>query len=192
LQMCDIITNMKLQSKKILVGITGGIAAYKACTLVNTLIREGAEVRVMMTDSAKRFVTSLTFQALTNHHVYDDLWSPVNQNTVEHISLSHWADMIIIAPVTANTVAKFAHGIADNLLTTVVLASLPEIKILLAPAMNVNMWNNPFVQSNIEKLKNCNKFIVAEPRSGILTCRDEGKGKMAEIDDILKFTINTI
>lgn len=95
---------MKLKNKNILVGITGGIAAYKTCTLVNTLIKEGVEVRVVMTDGAKKFVTPLTFQALTNHQVYDDLWSPMDQNTVEHISLSHWADLIIVAPVTANTV----------------------------------------------------------------------------------------
>src|ERR1035438_4622182 len=182
--------NMSLKSKKLLIGVTGGIAAYKTCSLVNMLIREGAEVRVVMTDGAKQFVTPLTFQALTNHPVYDDLWKIVDQNTVEHISLSHWPDLLVIAPVTANTIAKCAHGMADNLLTTIVLATLPDTKVLLAPAMNVNMWNNPLVQHNMAVLRKTGKFLVVEPRTGVLACRDEGMGKIAELDDILKAILN--
>ena len=177
---------MKLKDRKILVGVTGGIAAYKTCTLVNMLISEGADVRVVMTESAKKFVTPLTFQALTNHPVYEDMWEPIDQNTVEHISLSHWADLIVISPVTANTIGKIVHGIADNLLTTVIMASLPNTKVVLAPAMNTNMWNNTFVQENIKKLHNGDKYIFVEPRSGILACRDEGKGKVATNEEIVK------
>ena len=177
---------MKLKNKKILVGVTGGIAAYKACSLVNLLISQGAEVRVVMTDCAKRFITPLTFQALTNHPVYDDLWQQIDQNTVEHISLSHWADLIIISPATANTIGKMAMGLADNLLTTIVLASLPKTKILVAPAMNTHMWENQLVQKNIKILEGTKKFSFVEPRSGVLACRDEGKGKIAETEDIIK------
>lgn len=177
---------MSLKNKKILIGVTGGIAAYKTCSLVNSLIKEGAEVRVVMTESAKQFVTLLTFQALTNHPVYDDLWSPVDLHTVEHISLSHWADLIVISPATANTIGKMAVGLADNLLTTIVLASLPDIKILITPAMNTNMWNNQIVQKNIKTLVDTKKFLFVEPRSGVLACRDEGKGKIAGTDDIIE------
>jgi len=177
---------MKLKNKKILVGVTGGIAAYKTCSLVNLLISQGAEVRVVMTDCAKRFVTPLTFQALTNHPVYDDLWQQIDQNTVEHISLSHWADLIVISPATANTIGKMAMGLADNLLTTIVLASLPKTKILVAPAMNTHMWENQLVQNNIKTLEGTKKFSFVEPRSGVLACRDEGKGKIAETEDIIK------
>ena len=177
---------MKLKDKKILVGITGGIAAYKSCSLINYLIKEGAIVRVIMTEAAKQFVTPLTFQALTNHPVYDDMWKPINPHEVEHISLSHWPDLIIISPATANTIGKMALGLADNLLTTVVLASLPEIEILVVPAMNTNMWNNPLVKNNIETLTKLDKFKFVEPRSGILACRDEGKGKIASSEEIIK------
>lgn len=179
---------MKLKNKKILIGVTGGIAAYKTCSLVNSLISQGAEVRIVMTDGAKHFITPLTFQALTNHPVYDDLWKPTDQNTVEHISLSHWPDLIIISPATANTIGKMAFGLADNLLTTIILASLPKTKILVAPAMNTNMWNNPLVQKNIKTLEDTKKFVFVEPRSGVLACRDEGKGKIAETEDIIKKT----
>ncbi|MEI6304645.1 MAG: bifunctional phosphopantothenoylcysteine decarboxylase/phosphopantothenate--cysteine ligase CoaBC [Candidatus Taylorbacteria bacterium] len=183
---------MTLHNKKILVGVTGGIAAYRACSLVSRLLGEGAEVRVVMTDSAKKFVTQLTFQALTNHPVYDDLWNIKDENSVEHISVSHWADLIVVAPVTANTIAKFAHGIADNLLTTIVLARLPNVKVVLAPAMNVNMWNNSMVQKNVALIKDTKEFIVIEPRSGVLACRDEGKGKIADVEDILDIVVKSI
>lgn len=177
---------MKLKNKKILVGISGGIATYKTCSLVSTLISNGADVRVVMTDNAKQFVTPLTFQALTNHPVYDNMWKTVDPYTVEHISLSHWSDIIIIAPATANIIGKMAYGLADDLLTTIVLASLPSTKIVIAPAMNNVMWDNIFTQRNIKILLDTKKFIMVEPRSGILACRDEGKGKIASTEDIIK------
>ena len=183
---------MKLKNKKILVGVTGGIAAYKTCTLVNMFIKEGAEVRVVMTDSAKNFVTPLTFQALTNNQVYYDLWNSIDQDKVEHISLSHWPDIIVVSPVTANTMAKIVIGMADNLLTTVILAALPQTKIILAPAMNVNIWENVIVQKNLRAIRDAGKFVIVEPRSGILACRDEGKGKIADVNDIFEYTVNTL
>lgn len=177
---------MSLKNKKILVGVTGGIAVYKTCSLVNMLIKDGAEVRVVMTEAATKFVSPLTFQALTNHSVYVDMWEPNDRNSVEHISLSHWPDLFVIAPLTANTLAKMASGMADNILTVVVLARLTNTKVLLAPAMNVNMWKNPLVQKNIYILKKENDFVFIDPRSGKLACRDEGEGKIAKNEDILE------
>ena len=177
---------MKLKDKKIIVGITGGIAAYKSCSLINKLIANGAEVKVVMTDAAKMFVGPVTFQALTNNQVYDDLWKPVSQDSVEHIQLAHWPDLIVISPITANTLGKIANGIADNLLTTIVMASFPKTNIVMAPAMNTYMWENPFVQENLKKLLETKKYHIVEPRSGILACRDEGKGKIAENEEIIK------
>ena len=173
-----------LKSKKILVGVTGGIAAYKICSLVNMLIKEGAEVRIVMTESAIKFVTPLTFQSLTNHHVYTDLWNSKDEDSIEHISLSRWPDVIVIAPATANTIAKIAHGRADNLLTTIVLAAKPAIKIIVAPAMNTLMWENPATQTNITYLKDNGKIIL-DPREGVLACRDEGAGKIADTEAII-------
>jgi phosphopantothenoylcysteine decarboxylase/phosphopantothenate--cysteine ligase len=111
---------------------------------------------------------------------------------VEHISLAQWPDLIIISPATANTIGKMAMGLADNLLTTMVLASLPEVKVLVAPAMNMHMWDNQLVQKNIQILKDTGKFVFVEPRTGILACRDEGKGKIAETEDIIKIAESII
>lgn len=183
---------MRLKGKKIIVGVTGSIAVYKSCSLVNNLLAEGAEVRVVMTESAKQFVTPLTFQSLTNHPVYDDLWNPADLHTVEHISLSHWADVVVVAPITANTLAKLSFGMADNLLTTIVLASLATTKIILAPAMNVCMWDNPLTQENIARLTKTQRFTFVDPRSGVLACRDEGKGKIAETKDIIDSIIKSL
>lgn len=176
---------MNLKNKKVLVGVTGGIAAYKACSLVNLFIKEDAEVRVMMTEAATKFVTPLTFQSLTNHPVYTDMWKPIDEHSVEHISLSHWPDAIIIAPATANTIAKIAYGIADNLLTTIVLAAKPDTKIIVAPAMNTFMWENDVTKRNIATIKKDGKIIV-DPREGVLACRDEGAGKIAENNMIVE------
>ena len=176
---------MNIKSTKILVGVTGGIAVYKVCSLVTSLLKEGAEVRVVMTDSATKFVTPLTFQALTNKPVYHDLWNQYDQNSVEHIDIAHWPDVVILAPATANTISKLAHGIADNLLTTVMLALLPKTPVIVAPAMNTNMWNNLIINENVKKLKSLKNFTVLDPRSGVLACRDEGAGKIPSNESIV-------
>ena len=132
------------------------------------------------------FVTPLTFQSLTNHPVYLDMWQTYNKEEVEHISLAQWADIMIISPATANIIGKIAQGIADNLLTTVVMALPKETPVLIAPAMNTNMWENPLVQKNIDTLKNDKKYLFMETREGVLACRDEGSGKIAGNEDILK------
>jgi phosphopantothenoylcysteine decarboxylase/phosphopantothenate--cysteine ligase len=175
-----------MKNKKILIGITGGIAAYKTCSLVNMLIKEGADVRVVMTEAATKFVSPLTFQSLTNHVVYSDMWQTYNKDEVEHISLAKWADIIIISPATANTIGKIALGLADNLLTTVVMATPKDTPILFIPAMNTNMWNNPLVQKNIETLLKDKKYTFMDPRKGVLACRDEGEGKIADNKDIFE------
>ena len=175
-----------MKNKKILIGITGGIAAYKTCSLVNMFIKEGADVRVVMTEAATKFVAPLTFQSLTNHVVYRDMWQTYNKDEVEHISLAKWADIIVISPATANTIGKITLGLADNLLTTVVMATPKDTPILIVPAMNTNMWNNPLVQKNIEILLKDKKYAFMDPRKGILACRDEGEGKIADNNDILE------
>lgn len=175
-----------MKNKRILIGITGGIAVYKTCSLVNMFLKEGADVKVVMTEAATKFVAPLTFQALTNHPVYTDMWQTYNKEEVEHISLSKWADIVVISPASANTIGKIALGLADNLLTTVIMATPKETPVLIVPAMNVNMWNNPIVQENVAKLAKDKKYAFIEPREGILVCRDEGRGKIADNKDILE------
>jgi phosphopantothenoylcysteine decarboxylase / phosphopantothenate---cysteine ligase len=175
-----------LKNKKILIGVTGGIAAYKTCSLVNMFLKEGADVKVVMTYGATKFVTPLTFQSLTNHPVYIDMWQTYNKEEVEHISLAKWADIMIISPATASVIGKLACGIADNLLTTVVMALPKETPVLIAPAMNTNMWLNPIVQKNVETLSGYKKYKFMKTREGMLACRDEGCGKIADNKDILE------
>jgi len=181
-----------MKNKKILVGVTGGIAAYKMCSLVNMFLKEGADVKVIMTEGATKFVTPLTFQSLTNHPVYTDMWQTYNKDEVEHISLAKWADIMIISPATANIIGKIAHGIADNLLTTVVMALPKEMPVLIIPAMNTNMWENPIVQKNVETLSEYKKYKFIDPRKGVLACRDEGSGKIADNKEILEETIRIL
>ena len=173
-----------MKNKKILVGVTGGIAAYKTCSLVNMFLKEGADVKVLMTYGATKFVTPLTFQSLTNHPVYLDMWQTYNKEEVEHISLAKWADILVISPATANIIGKIAHGIADDLLTTVTMALPKETPVLVIPAMNTNMWENPITQKNVETLLEYKKYKFIDPRKGVLACRDEGFGKIADNKDI--------
>jgi phosphopantothenoylcysteine decarboxylase/phosphopantothenate--cysteine ligase len=174
------------------VGVSGGIAAYKAAELVRALQRQALEVRVVMTASACRFVQPLTFSALTGHKVITSLWDDAGtddgsyeasseQNGIEHIGEAQWADALVVAPATANILAKFAHGIADDFLTTMYLAT--QAPVLVAPAMNVNMWNHPATQANLEMLRERGVRVV-EPGTGDLACGMVGVGRMAEPDAI--------
>lgn len=179
---------MKIKSSKILICVTGGIAVYKICTLVNFLIKEEAEVKVIMTEAATKFVSPLTFQSLTNKTVEYNLWDDSKYGNIEHIQLAHWPDIVIIAPATANTIAKIANGISDNLVTTVILALSNKIPVILAPAMNTNMWNNPITQKNLNEINILLKnFKIINPRKGILACRDEGLGKIPTNETIIEF-----
>ncbi|MBI4373820.1 MAG: phosphopantothenoylcysteine decarboxylase [Deltaproteobacteria bacterium] len=166
--------------------MTGSIAAYKSCSLVSALLGEKAEVRVMATDAALRFVTSMTFQALCGSPVYSDIWHSHHPDEIEHISVPHWADLIVIAPATANTLAKIAHGFADNFLTAAVLAAKPETPVFLAPAMNTYMWQNPITQRKLASLLQDDTYHLIKPREGMLACGDVGVGKMADVSDIIE------
>lgn len=168
---------------KIILGVCGGIAAYKSAELVRLLIKQGAQVQVVMTPSANEFVTSLTFQALSGKEVRSELFDLEAEAGMGHIELARWADLILIAPASANTIAKIAHGIADNLLSTLCLAS--KSPLLIAPAMNQQMWLNDMTQKNIERLSKCQEISFCGPASGEQACGDIGPGRMAEPEDIL-------
>lgn len=174
---------MLIKDKNIVLGITGGIAAYKVCELTRLLIKSGASVHIVMTRSAAEFVAPLTFQTLSRNPVHTDLFSLTQEAEVGHISLADRADLFVIAPATANIIGKIANGIADDLLSTVVMAT--KAPVLIAPAMNCNMYENPIVQENMNKLKGYGyNFIDSE--IGELACGYEGKGRMAEPGDILE------
>jgi phosphopantothenoylcysteine decarboxylase/phosphopantothenate--cysteine ligase len=169
--------------KKILLGVTGGIAAYKACEIASRLVQAGAEVDVVMTPAATEFVRPLTFQALTGRPVSLEMFALLREKEIGHISLANRADLILIAPLTANTLAKLAHGLADNLLSSTVLAS--SAPVLLAPAMNSGMYENGMTQQNLALVKNAGMRVI-EPGTGRLACGTTGKGRLADLDQIIE------
>ena len=168
---------MSSQPRKILLGVTGGIAAYKSPDLVRRLMEQGAEVQVVMSAGAKQFVTPLTFQAVSGREVRDDLWDESSEAAMGHIELARWADEIIIAPATADFLAKLAHGFAEDLLTTLCLATTAPITV--APAMNRQMWANPATQANVRLLKERGVRVLG-PASGEQACGEVGVGRMLE------------
>ena len=178
-----------LKGKKIVLGVTGGIAVYKAVDLVSKLRKEGAEVRVVMTESAAKFVTPLTFKEISGNAVAVSMWAETQEFNVEHIALADWADLMVVAPATANILAKAANGIADDLLSTVLLAS--KTPIILCPAMNCQMYDNPITQNNLKKLAGYG-FIIMQPGTGHLACGTSGKGRLPETAEIIAFTKNFI
>ena len=178
-----------LKGKKIVLGVTGGIAVYKAVDLVSKLRKEGAEVRVVMTESAAKFVTPLTFKEISGNVVAVSMWAEAHEFNVEHIALADWADLMIIAPATANILAKAANGIADDLLSTVILAS--KTPIILCPAMNCQMFDNPIAQNNLKKLADYG-FVIMQPATGYLACGTSGIGRLPEPAEIISFTKNFI
>jgi len=174
-----------LQGKRILLGVTGGISVYKVCTLASHLTQAGAQVDVVMTEAAMRFVAPLTFQALTGHAVYTDLWTTPGEGLathIAHVGLAHIADLLVIAPATANTLSKMASGLADNLLSTVALAA--RCPVLAVPAMDVGMWDNAATQANVTTLS-ARGVHFAGPAWGRMASGLEGKGRMLEPDEIL-------
>lgn len=176
-----------LKGKQIILGVTGGIAAYKAADLVSRLGKEGALVEVIMTEAAKEFINPLTFQTMSNHPVHTSMFNEIDKFDVEHISLAKKADMLLVVPATANTIGKIANGIADNLLTTVIMAT--KAKVAFAPAMNTGMYTNPLYQENVEKLTKLGYDFI-EPSVGLLACGDVGAGKMEEPAEIVKYLID--
>ncbi len=171
----------RLEKRKILLGVCGGIAAYKSAVLLRALQQAGAEVRVVMTRSAEAFVAPLTFQALSGHPVSSEILDPGQEAAMDHISLARWADMILIAPATANFIAKLANGLADDLLSTLCLAA--EAPIAVAPAMNQAMWNNPATQENTTRVKSYGHLIWG-PGEGDQACGETGAGRMLEPEEL--------
>jgi len=181
--------NKILEGRHILLGVTGGIAAYKAVELVRLLKDQGAIVRVVMTRGARQFVTPLTFQAISGEKVLTDLFDPMSEQAIGHIELAKWADVLVIAPATANIIAKIAHGIADDYLTTVAVAS--KCKLIVCPAMNTNMYQNPITQANIDLIKKYGCKVVG-PGIGSLACGDEGPGRLEDLDVIVETIVTAL
>lgn len=178
-----------LQNKTLILGVTGGIAAYKAVELLRLLVKSGAEVHVIMTKGATEFVAPLTFQTLSGNPVHLDLFNLISEQEIGHISLADRADLFVIAPATANLIGKLANGIADDLLSTTVMAT--RAPVLLAPAMNVNMYENPFYRENEARLRK-HGYRFADPVSGELACGWEAKGKMQAPELILEEAVKTL
>ncbi len=172
-----------LSKRRVLLGITGSIAAYKACELVRRLKDAGAEVRVVMTQHAAKFVGQATLLSLSGNRVSTDLFAPPDQWVPDHISLSRWAEVLLVAPATANIIGKVASGIADDLLSTTILSC--RCRVLFAPAMNSAMYEHPVVQDNITKLRKLG-FEFISPETGPLACGEEGVGRLADLNAILE------
>lgn len=175
-----------LKGKTILLGVTGSIAAYKIATLASSLKKLGADVHVLMTENATNFINPITFESLTGNKCLVDTFDRNFQFQVEHVSIAKRADAVMIAPASANVIGKIAHGIADDMLTTTVMAC--KCHVMLAPAMNTNMYTNPIVQDNIKTLRKYG-YEVIEPASGYLACGDTGAGKMPEPETLLSYII---
>lgn len=171
-----------MTGRRVVLAVTGGIAAYKAAEAASRLVREGAEVRVVMSRAAQRFVTPLTFRTLTGRAVVSDLWTDTGLAGVVHVALADWAQVLVIAPATANIIGKLAAGIADEVVSTLALSV--DVPVVVAPAMNTRMWQHPAVRRNLEVLRERGVRIV-EPAVGRLACGTEGLGRLAELDDLL-------
>jgi phosphopantothenoylcysteine decarboxylase/phosphopantothenate--cysteine ligase len=174
---------MILKGKSVVLGVTGGIAAYKAAALCSHLVKAGAVVDVILTEAACEFVAPLTFQALTHRPAVTTMFALLAETEIGHVSLARRADLLIIAPATANTIAKLAAGLADNMLTTTALAT--QAPILLAPAMESHMWTNPLTQANVARLRSLRDVTLVGPEEGRLASGASGVGRMAEPDAIL-------
>ncbi|MCK9259029.1 MAG: bifunctional phosphopantothenoylcysteine decarboxylase/phosphopantothenate--cysteine ligase CoaBC, partial [Azoarcus sp.] len=176
----------ELQGRKLVLGVTGGVAAYKAAELVRLLIKAGADVHVVLTEGGARFVTAVTYQALSGNPVWTDLWDARMDNNMAHIDLSRDADAVLIAPATADCLARLAQGRADDLLTTLCLAR--DVPLLVAPAMNRQMWEHPATQRNVATLGDDGVTVVG-PAAGEQACGETGMGRMLEPEEILEAVI---
>jgi phosphopantothenoylcysteine synthetase/decarboxylase len=175
-----------MAAHKILIGISGGIAVYKTCELVRLLRKEGHEVRVLMSRNAREFVTPLTFEVLSGNPVPAGMFSPRADQSVEHVEMATWCDLFALVPATANVIGKLASGIADDQLTTVTMAIPAAKPRILAPAMNVHMWENPILQRNLKLLSDPQgpAYRIVPPVEKELACGDVGMGGLAEVNDI--------
>lgn len=176
----------RVRGKRVIVGVTGGIAAYKTCTLVSRLAQADAQVTVLLTPSATRFVAPLTFQALSGRPVYTSAWEHVESSDPQHISLARSTDLAIVAPATMDILARLAHGFADDVVTLVLSAvDRTRTPVLLAPSMNDTMWNQPATRRNLARLADDGYAVIA-PGEGWQACRTVGTGRMAEPEDLLR------
>ncbi|MBV7389480.1 MULTISPECIES: phosphopantothenoylcysteine decarboxylase [Enterococcus] len=178
--------------KTILLGVSGSISAYKAADLTNELTKLGYQVDVVMTDSATKFITPLTIQSLSHRPVHLDVMEEIDPALINHIQLAKQADLFLIAPASANTIGKLANGIADDLLSTVALALLPETPKLIAPAMNTYMYQNPIMQKNLATLTDLAGFKEIKPREALLACGDYGRGALATVSDIVEEVLSNL
>ena len=176
--------NPQADPLKILIGISGGIACYKIAPLVSRLAQDGHDVTVVMTDAATRFITPLTFETLSGNPAYTSLWQKGEYNFAQHIELARWADRVLLAPATANIIAKVTHGICDDLLSTILCAVPQDTPRYAAPAMNADMLANPAVQQNIQTLSTTLGYQLIGPDSGWQACRTSGAGRMSEPDTL--------
>jgi phosphopantothenoylcysteine decarboxylase/phosphopantothenate--cysteine ligase len=182
-----------LDGRRVLVGLSGGIAAYKTAALVSRLTQRGADVRVVMTDAATRFITPLTLQSLSGHPVLTSLWDHDDRPDAQHVGLARWAELIVVAPATADLIAKLAAGLTPDLVTLTCCARPATTPLLLAPAMNADMWANPIVQRNLQTLRDLlpNLHEVG-PEEGWQACRTSGAGRMAEAEAILEAVVERL
>ncbi|PKN33729.1 MAG: bifunctional phosphopantothenoylcysteine decarboxylase/phosphopantothenate--cysteine ligase CoaBC [Deltaproteobacteria bacterium HGW-Deltaproteobacteria-19] len=178
-----------LKGRHVVLGVTGGIAAYKCAELTRELIRRGAEVKVIMTESAREFMTPLTLQTLSGNPVYTELFTLIREQDIAHIALAEFAELMIVAPATANVIGKAAAGIADDLLTTVLMAM--KAPVLFCPAMNTQMYGNPALQENLKKLQAWG-YHVLPPASGPLACKAEGQGRLPEVTAIVEAAVSVL
>jgi phosphopantothenoylcysteine decarboxylase/phosphopantothenate--cysteine ligase len=180
-----------LAGREVLLCVAGGIACYKAADLASKLVQAGAGVTVAMTEAARRFVGPVTFRALTRRAVHDSLWEPTEEQASPHLALTDRADVLIVAPATANVLAKLAAGLADDLVSALGLSAWRACPILLAPAMNTRMWDAPSTQANLQTLRQWGARTIG-PEEGNLACRTVGSGRMSEPADILARTIELL
>ena len=178
-----------LKGRRLVLGVTGGIAAYKCAELTRELVRRGAEVKVVMTAGAREFVTPLTLQTVSGNPVYTELFTLIREQDIAHIALAEFAELMIVAPATANVIGKAAAGIADDLLTTVFMAM--KAPVLFCPAMNTQMYESPALQENLGKLRAWG-YHVLPPASGPLACKSEGQGRLPEVSEIVEEAVSIL
>jgi len=178
-----------MKGRRIVLGVCGGIAAYKSADLTSKLVQAGAEVTVVMTESGTRFVTPLTFESLSRRPVYVDMWRTDREMNPTHVALADWTELVLVCPATANIIGKLAGGIADDLLSTVLLSV--DVPVVLAPAMNTRMWDNAVVRQNVARLRELGRHVI-EPGEGYLACGTMGKGRLADVADIIDVVVSLL
>ena len=171
--------------RKVIVAVSGGIASYKCATVVSRLVQGGASVRVLMTEAATRFVTPLTFQSLSGSPVVTSIWEAHDHHDSQHIGVARWCGLMIIAPATGNTIARLAAGLCDAIVALIASALPRDTPVLLAPAMNAQMWENPITQRNLDTLKSLLGYHTVGPETGWQACRTKGAGRMSEAEQII-------